>query len=165
MKTLRKFLYCCAILGALAFLGTTLLPVAANEPQSHIHGLPSGVGAFLQTAANQSAPATDRTIADLTFRLHTFSDTAALFIHRNVVNGRLQLAYMANAIHSNMSLASWLPRAGSGWFEGGPQVAIQNAGIKANDMAKKVPVVSTAINATSSKLSIVRNSLVSAAGF
>ena len=165
MLTLRKFLYCCAILGALAFLSTKLLPVAANEPHSNVHGLPSGLGAFLQTASGQSSPATDRTIADLTFRLHSFSDSAALFIRRNVVNGRLQLAYMANAVHSNMSLAAWIPRGGSGWFQGRPQVAIQNAASKANEMAKKVPVVSSAINATSSKFAVVRDSLGNAANF
>jgi hypothetical protein len=165
MFTLRKFLFWSAILGTLTFIGATLLQSPASNSQSSIQGLPSGISSFLQGFGNQSGPSADKTIADITFRLQIFSHSASLFVHRNVAAGRLQLEYMATTVRTNLSFDSWIPRGVPSWLQGGPQVAAQNAGAKASDLAKKVPVVSSAINATSNRFAAVRSSLSSAAGF
>jgi len=126
-------------------------------------GLPSGSGAFLQTASAEAGPAAQRTIAELTANLQSFSNSAGLFVHRNIVTARLQLAYMFNSIPTHFS--DWLPHGTPGWIQGGPQVAAQNAGAKANELAKKVPLVSSAVDATSSRFRAVRDSLGNAASF
>jgi hypothetical protein len=51
------------------------------------------------------------------------------------------------------------------WAHGGAQVAAQNAGAKAGELARKVPVVNSALNSTSNRFAAVRSSLSSAAGF
>lgn len=164
MFTLGKFFCCGAVLGSMALLGPTILQMSANNSQSSLHGLPSGFGAFGQGATNQAGPASDRAIAEITVKLQSFSDSALLFAKRNVIAGRLQLQYMANTIHSNLSVGAWNLSAPS-WFKGGPQVAAQNAGAKANELARKVPLVNGAIDATRRRFAAVRDSLSNAAGY
>ena len=162
MFTLRKFFYCCAVLGALTFLGTTLLEMSVSERQSNLHGQPASAGSFIQTALDQASPGTRESVAAFSVRLQSFSTSAGLFIDRNVTTARLQLAGMANSIPS--SFADWLPTSTLNWMHGGAQVAAQNAGAKAGEMARKVPVVNSAINSTTSHFASVRNSLSNAAG-
>ncbi len=162
MFTLRKFIYCCAVLGALAFLGTTLLEMTPSERQSNLHGKPAG-GDFLQTAFTQSSPETRQTMAAIDAHLQSFSTSASLFFAKNVTTARLQLAGMANSIPSNF--ANLLPSSALSWTQGGAQVVAQNAGAKASEVARKVPVVNSALNSTSDRFAAVRNSLSGAGGF
>jgi hypothetical protein len=163
MFTLRKFLSCCAVLGVLTFLGTTLLEMPVSEHQSNLHGQPAGAGNFIRTALDQASPETRQDLAELNVHLQSFSASAGLFIDRNITTARLQLAGMTNSIPSHF--ADWLPTSALNWTHGGAQVAAQNAGAKASEMARKVPVVSSAINSTSNHFAAVRNSLSNAAGF
>lgn len=156
MFTLRKFLYCCVVLGALAFLGSTLLQMAANQRQPNVQGLTTAFGSFLQTASNEASPATDRTISDLSFKLRIFSNSARLLVDRNEIEARLELAYMANTVRAEMSTASSIPTTPPGWLKDGPQVAIQNAAPMARNLAGKVPGVSSAINVTRNSFATLR---------
>jgi hypothetical protein len=163
MFTLRKFLYGSVVLGALAFVGVTLLETAVSERQSNLHGQPVGAGGLIQTALAQASPETRETIAEFNVRLQSFSTSAGLFIDRNVITARLQLAGMANSIPTQF--ADLLPASALNWAHGGAQVVAQNAGVKAGEIARKVPVVNSAINSTTSHLAAVRSSLSNAAGF
>ena len=144
MVTLRKFVNGLMALGTVAFLGAALLGAAP-------------------AALNQSSPETRATIADIRVHLQAFSHSSGLFIDRNVTTARLQIAGMANSIPT--SVADLMPTSALNWTHGGAQVVAQNAGAKASEIARKVPVVNSALNSTSSHLAAMRSSLSSAAGF
>jgi hypothetical protein len=163
MFTLRKFVNGCVALGALAFLGTMLLEMVVNESRSTVNGQLAGSGNLIQEAVGQASPETRETIADISAHLQSFSHSASLFIDRNVTTARLQIAGIANSIPT--SVADLLPTSALNWAHGGAQVAAQNAGTKASEMARKIPVVNSALNSTSSNFAAVRSSLSSAAGF
>jgi hypothetical protein len=144
MVTLRKFVNGLMALGAVAFLGSLLLSAAP-------------------AALDQAGPDARSTLAGLSVQLQSFSHSAGLFIDRNVTTARLQIAGMANSIPT--SVAALLPTSALNWAHGGAQVAAQNAGAKAGEMARKVPVVNSVLNSTSNRFAAVRGSLSSAAGF
>ena len=144
MVTLRKFVNGLMALGAVAFLGSLLLSAAPE-------------------ALDQAGPDARSTLAGLSVQLQSFSHSAGLFIDRNVTTARLQIAGMANSIPT--SVAALLPTSALNWAHGGAQVAAQNAGAKAGEMARKVPVVNSVLNSTSNRFAAVRGSLSSAAGF
>jgi len=144
MVTLRKFVNGLMALGAVAFLGSLLLSAAP-------------------AALDQAGPDARSTLAGLSVQLQSFSHSAGLFIDRNVTTARLQIAGMANSIPT--SVAALLPTSALNWAHGGAQVAAQNAGAKAGEMARKVPVVNSVLNSTSNRFAAVRSSLSSAAGF
>ena len=144
MVTLRKFVNGLMALGAVAFLGSLLLSAAP-------------------AALDQAGPDARSTLAGLSVQLQSFSHSAGLFIDRNVTTARLQIAGMANSIPT--SVADLLPTNALNWAHGGAQVAAQNAGAKAGELARKVPVVNSALNSTSNRFAAVRSSLSSAAGF
>jgi hypothetical protein len=114
-------------------------------------------------ALRQASPETRETLADISAQLQSFSHSASLFVDRNVTTARLQIAGMANSIPT--SVADLLPTSALSWAHGGVGAAAQNAGAKAGEMARKVPMVNSALNSTSNRFAAVRGSLSSAAGF
>ncbi len=156
MFTLRKFLYRCVALGAFAYLGTTVHQLAAYGQLANMHDMVDSFDIFLQTAAEEAVPETDRTVADIAFKLQILSESARLFVGRNLVSGRLQLDYMANTVQAELAATSWIPTELPGWLSGRPQLAAQNAYGKATGMAGKVQVVNGAISATKSCFTALR---------
>jgi hypothetical protein len=159
MFTVRKFLYCCAVLGALAFLGTTLAQMAANENRLDVHGLPSGAGIFLQTASAEAGPAVQRTLTTISSHLQSFTDSARTSLRRYAVTAQLQLGSMPKIDPTHFTVGDWMPRSAPNWIQGGAESAAQAAGSHASDLAKKVPVVSSVIDSTKSRFAAVRDSL------
>ncbi len=146
MLTVRTFISYCAVLAALAFLGTAFLEVAEFAPQSNLQRLSVGANELFESASNEAHMSSQRTISDIAPQIQSFSITAELFVQRNLTKARLQFAAMANSIPAFFSNASSAPKAARGWVDGGPQVAAQKAGSKANELANKVPVVNNAIH-------------------
>jgi hypothetical protein len=144
MATFRKLVNRLMVLTALALLGTVLVRMAP-------------------AALDQASPETRATVAEISGQFQSFSRSAGLFFDRNVTTARLQIAGMANSIPT--SVADLLPTSALNWAHGGAQVAAQNASAKAGEMARKVPVVNTALNSASNHFAAVRGSLGSAAGF
>jgi hypothetical protein len=144
MVTLRKFVNGLMALVGIAVLGAVVVRMAP-------------------AALDQASPETRATVAGITVQLESLSHSAGLFVDRNVTTARLQIAGMANSIPT--SVADLLPTNALNWAHGGAQVAAQNAGAKAGELARKVPVVNSALNSTSNRFAAVRSSLSSAAGF
>lgn len=165
MYPLRKFISYCAVLAALAYLGTTSLELADLAPRVNLHGLPNGADEFLQAVLNDARLSSQRTVAELTPQLQFITSNAGVFAQRNVVTARLQFAGMVNSVSAHFTLSDWLPKGAPNWMKGGAQEAVQKAGDKANDQAKKVPVVDHAISSTTSRDRAARDSLGNPASF
>ncbi len=165
MYTLRRFISYCAVLAALAFLDTTSLELNTLAPRMNMHGLATGTDEFLQTVFNDARLSSQSTVTELTPKLKFIINNAGMFAQHNVVKARLQFVGMVNNIPARFTLSYWLPKGAPNWMKGGAQQAVQKAGDKANDLAKKVPVVDQAINSTTSRDRAARDSLSNAASF
>ena len=165
MHTLRTFISYCAVLAALAFLSTTSLELADLAPRVNLHGLPNGAGEFLQAVLNDARLSSQRTVAELTPQLKFITSNAGAFVQDNVVTARLQFAGMVNSVSAHVTLSDWLPKGAPNWMKGGAQEAVQKAGDKANDLAKKVPVVDHAIRSASNRMKAARDSASNSPSF
>ncbi|MDR3772182.1 MAG: hypothetical protein P4L26_02475 [Terracidiphilus sp.] len=165
MHTLRKFISFCAVLAAVAFLGTTSLALTDLAPQVNLHGLPNGAGEFLQVVLNDARLSSQRTVAELTPQLKFMTSNAGVFVKHNLVTARLQFAGMANSVSARFTRSDWLPTGAPNWMKGGATAAVQKASGKANDLANKVPVVDRAISSASNSMKGVRDAVSNSSSF
>ncbi len=157
---MAKLIYKTLGFAALALLGFTLYQASLQGHQSNAAALTTGSG-IVQSAMNTAGPAADRTISGFTANLQSCLSSGEYFLQRNGTKARLQFESMASSLPS--SLGNWLPRNGSNWLQSTAQKASQVAGNNPGTLAKKIPVVHGALDATKERIAAVGQSINGAA--
>jgi len=159
MLTLRKVVFRSFVFGSLALFGAVTLQMflAASE-QGRSGASSSAISGFADTAISRVDSATSSISAGLPYQMKSFPHQAALFFRSNATTARLQFEGMKNAVTSHMSLAAWTGHKAPNWIQSPAQMA-QAGGSEAHALAQKVPVVTSAMDATRNRVNAVTRSV------
>jgi hypothetical protein len=152
-----KLIYKTLGFAAIVLLGFTFYEASLQGHQSDMAGTLTAGRGIAQLALNTAGPAADRTISKFTANLQSYLNSGEFFLQRNGTKARLQFDSMANSLPS--SLGDWLPRNGSNWLQTTAQKASQVAGNNPDALAKKIPIVHGALDATKARITAVGQSI------
>jgi hypothetical protein len=156
-----KFIFKSFGIIAVVLLGFTLYQATLTGHASNAPGALSAGSGSLQSTLNNVGPASDRTISEFAANLQTYINSGSNFLSRNGTRAHTELAIMAQSLPS--TFGNWLPKNSSNWLQSTAQAASQAAGNKPGAVARKIPVVNSALNATKERIAAVGQSLNGAA--
>ena len=159
MLTLRKAAFGSFVFGSLALFGAALLQTMLAAPGQGQSGVSSvAVSGFADTATLRVESAMSAVSASLPDGVKTFPHQAAVFLRTNATTARLQFEGMKNSVTARLSLSAWTGHSSPNWIQNGAQMA-QAGGSRAHSLARKVPVVTSAMDATRERVSAVTKSV------
>ena len=161
MLSLRKVTFGTFFVGSLVLLSASMLrtPLATFGPG----GTSSG---FADAALNRADAAISSFSASIPDAVKAFPHEANVFLRRNATTARLEFEGMKNAVSSHLNLSSWLGGSGRDLVQNGTQIASKVDGNKARTLARKVPLVNSAMDATRDRVNAVSQSVTnSSLGF
>lgn len=158
MLNFRKIAFRSFALGMLILMSVTLVQNLSSTDQSQSRS--SGAfTSFTDSAIARADSAVSSFSASVPDRLKAFPHQAGLFFERNATTARLQFEGMKNSVTSRLAVSAWFGRSSPNWIQSGAQVATQAGGNKARALARKVPVVTTAMDATRDRVNSAAQSV------
>ena len=160
MLTLKKAAFGSFAFGSLALFGAALFQTMLSVPgqQGQSGASFAAVSGYADAATLRVESAMSDVSASVPDGVKSFPHEAALFLRRNGTTARLQFEGMKNSITARLSLSAWTGHSSPNWIQSGAQLA-QAGGGQAHSLARKVPVVTSAMDATRERVSAVTQSV------
>jgi hypothetical protein len=167
MLNFRKATFGCLFLGSLVLLCAAALQTPLAAPGRGQSGASSGaLAGFAESASSRVDSFISSISAEIPDQVKAFPHQASVFLRKNATTARLQFEGMKNSVTAHLRLSGWFGPSGPNWIQSGAQTASQAGGNKARTLARKVPVVNSAMDATRERVNAVTQSVTnSSLGF